>query len=41
MNKGMFPSEALLKKFELESEYGEVVRACILGDMGGLEQALQ
>ena len=41
MNKGTFPSEALLKKFDLESEYGDIVKSCISGDMGGLEHALQ
>ena len=41
MNKGIFPSEALLKKFDLESEYSDIVKSCISGDMGGLERALQ
>ena len=40
MNKGNYPTEELLSKFELKSEYGDIVDACIKGDLGKLEKAL-
>lgn len=40
MNKGIYPTEELLTKFDLKSEYGDIVTACIRGDLGMLESAL-
>ena len=37
---GKFPTEKLLKEYELE-EYKEVVEACLRGDMESLEEAIQ
>lgn len=40
MNKGKYPTIELLTKFDLKSEYGEIVDACVKGDLGDLEKAL-
>lgn len=40
MIKGNYPSADLLKKFDLASEYGDIVQACLKGDLASLEQAL-
>lgn len=40
MNKGNYPSQELLNKFDLVSEYGEIVNACVKGDLGLLESSL-
>lgn len=40
MNKGNYPTEALLNKFDLTAEYGDIVKACIKGDLGLLESAI-
>jgi hypothetical protein len=40
MNKGNYPTEELLVKFDLKNEYGDIVDACIKGDLGMLETAL-
>ena len=40
MNKGNFPSEDLLQRYELAGEYSDVVKACIKGDMMALETTL-
>jgi len=40
MNKGNYPSQDLLKKFDLVNEYGEIVNACVKGDLGLLEKTL-
>lgn len=38
--KGNYPTEALLEKYELKSEYGDVVQAVVAGDLGALEAAI-
>lgn len=40
MIKGTYPTAALLEKYELKSEYGDIVQAVIGGDLGALEDAL-
>ncbi len=40
MNKGNYPTNEMLKKYDLEAEYSQVVQACISGDLGMLEKAL-
>ena len=40
MIKGNFPTEALLEKFELKSEYGDIVKAVVAGDLSALERAI-
>lgn len=40
MNKGNYPTQELLNKFDLQSEYGDIVKACVKGDLGLLEAAL-
>lgn len=40
MIKGNYPSQDLLKKFDLNAEYGDIVNACLQGDLAKLEKAL-
>ena len=40
MNKGNYPSEALLQKFDLQKEYSNIVSAVVKGDLKLLESSL-
>lgn len=40
MNKGNYPSEELLSKYDFKGEYGGLVRACVNGDLAALEKEL-
>ena len=40
MHKGNYPSKELLTKFDLATEYGDIVKACLQGDLAKLEEAL-
>ena len=40
IGKGNFPSQEQLMKFCLINEYGEIVKACISGDIALLEKTL-
>ena len=41
MNKGNYPTNELLTKFELLNEYSDIVKESNIGDLGMLEKALQ
>lgn len=40
MNRDMNPSVELLDIYGLKNEYGDIVKAVVLGDLGALEKAL-
>ena len=38
---GNYPTEALLEKFELKSEYGDIVKAVVAGNLSAFERAIE